>query len=71
MEVTRMTRLKIKGMTCGHCVASVKKALEGIPRVDKVDVTLHPGEATIEGSAEKSALIATIQEEGYQAEVIQ
>lgn len=66
-----MTRLNIKGMTCGHCVASVKIALESIPGVDKVDVTLHPGEATIEGSADKSALIGAVQKEGYQAEVIQ
>lgn len=66
-----MTRLKIKGMTCGHCVASVKKALEGVQDVSKVDVDLNSGEAIIEGSADKSALIGAIQKEGYQAEVIQ
>jgi len=34
--------LAITGMTCGHCVAAVKKALAAVPGVDAVEVTLSP-----------------------------
>ncbi|MBU2772721.1 heavy metal-binding protein [Acidithiobacillus ferrooxidans] len=61
-------RLKITGMTCGHCVRAVTKALEGIPGVEKADVTLEPGEAVVHGLADTTTLIAVIREEGYEAE---
>ncbi len=39
----------IEGMSCGHCVMRVKKALEGVPGVTKADVDLLKGEAVVEG----------------------
>ncbi len=41
-----MTTVKIKGMRCGHCVASVTKALSDIDGVVNVQVNLEKGEAT-------------------------
>ncbi|MDD5476066.1 MAG: heavy metal-associated domain-containing protein [Syntrophales bacterium] len=41
-----MKRITIKGMSCGHCVAAVTKALEGIEGVTDVNVDLENGEAT-------------------------
>ena len=61
--------LKITGMTCGHCVRAVTKALEGVPGVEKADVTLIPGEAVVRGQASTAALIAAVKEEGYEADV--
>ena len=62
--------LKITGMTCEHCVRAVTKALEGVPGVEKADVTLTPGEAVVHGQASTAALlIAAVKEEGYEAEV--
>lgn len=43
-----MTTVKIKGMRCGHCVASVTKALSEIDGVTNVRVNLEKGEATFE-----------------------
>lgn len=40
--------LKVGGMTCMGCVNSVKKALQPIPGVGSVDVSLGKGEATID-----------------------
>lgn len=37
----RSQELKVKGMTCEHCVRRVKKALEGIPEVQNVEVSLE------------------------------
>jgi len=39
----------IAGMSCGHCVMRVKKALEGVPGVSRADVDLLKGEAVVEG----------------------
>jgi copper chaperone len=37
----------VKGMTCGGCVASVKRVLSAVPGVASVDVTLQPGKASV------------------------
>ncbi len=63
------TRLKITGMTCGHCVAHTKKALEAVPGVTEADVTLEPGGALVKGDADVSALLAAVKEAGYEASV--
>ena len=39
--------LAITGMTCGHCVAAVKKALAAVPGVEAVEVTLSPPRALV------------------------
>jgi copper chaperone len=43
-----MDSIKIKGMSCQHCVGSVKKALEDITGLSQVIVNLDKGEATFE-----------------------
>ena len=67
-----MTKLKIDGMSCEHCVRAVSGALEGVPGVETVlEGSLDRGEALLEGNAETAALIAAVEEEGYRAEVVQ
>ncbi len=63
------TNLKITGMTCNHCVMHVKKALQSVAGVDSVDVILEPGRAVVSGNTEADALIATVKDAGYDAEV--
>jgi copper chaperone len=64
-----MLKLKIIGMTCGHCEAAVKKALEAVPGVDEVlRVDRVANEALIAGSPDPAALIAAVVEEGYTVE---
>jgi copper chaperone len=62
-----MTELRIDGMTCGHCVAAVKKALEKVPGVTGAHVELEAGRAQVEGDPSLAALLAAVQDEGYQA----
>jgi copper chaperone len=63
-----MQTYEIKGMTCGHCVKAVTKALGKVPGVASVQgVDLASGRAVIEGTPEEQAVIAAIQDEGYQA----
>ena len=63
------TTLKVTGMTCGHCVAAVTKALENIPGVEKAEVSLEKAQAIVSGDADSQAMVAAVKEEGYQAEV--
>lgn len=63
-------QLQITGMTCNHCVAHTKKALEAVPGVKTVEVTLEPGGARIEGDADPQALVAAVKQAGYEAKVV-
>ncbi len=39
--------LKIKGMSCQHCVVSISKALKGLKGVKDVKVSLEKGSAEV------------------------
>jgi copper chaperone len=54
-------------MTCHHCVMAVTKALESVEGVRRAKVDLAEGRAEVEGTADLQAMIAAVQEEGYQA----
>jgi len=43
-----MTTIKIKGMSCNHCVMAVTKALNTVDGVANVKVSLEEGSAAFE-----------------------
>ena len=57
--------LLIEGMSCEHCVAHVKEALEEIDGVENVVVSLDENSATVETEVSDEALKSAIEEEGY------
>jgi len=57
--------INIEGMSCNHCVAHVKEALEGITGVDVLEVNLDNKKAVVETEVENNILIDAIEEEGY------
>jgi copper chaperone len=62
--------LAVGGMTCGHCVMAVKKALSGVAGVGNAEVTLDPPRAVVTFDPEKTGvgtLKAAVAEEGYTA----
>lgn len=66
-----MIRLKITGMSCKNCVGHVRQALSGVAGVTgTVEVSLEQGQAVVEGSADPRALIAAVEEEGYEAVLV-
>ncbi len=65
------TELNISGMTCGHCVATVTKALKSVPGVQDAQVDLKTGQAKVEGEVDVQTLLAAVTEEGYTAQVRQ
>lgn len=64
------TRIRVTGMTCTHCVATVAKALQKVPGVETANVNLENQQAVVTGSADTAALLAAIKEEGYEAELL-
>lgn len=60
--------LHIKGMSCGHCVKAVEKALKEIPGVQHVQVDLATGTATVEtaGALDRQAVRQKIEKAGYE-----
>ena len=66
----RQLTLKVKGMTCEHCVKSVTKALEGVPGVSRAEVSLAEGQAVValSNGVQAGQLIGAVEEAGYQAE---
>ena len=56
----------VKGMTCEHCVASVREEVGEIPGVSDVDVDLASGRLTVTGDASADAVAAAVHEAGYE-----
>ncbi len=60
--------LKIKGMTCGHCVAAVTEQLSSIPGVSKVDVDLDSGLVAVISvdALAQELIVSAVDEAGYE-----
>jgi copper chaperone len=58
----------VTGMSCGHCVSSVRDELGDIPGVTAVDVELATGKVTVdsERDVEPAAIQNAVEEAGYQ-----
>ena len=66
-----MTRIKVVGMSCGHCEQAVQDALSAVAGVNAVlYVDREREEAAVEGAAEMDQLIQCIQSAGYEASPI-
>ena len=64
------TTIKVDGMSCGGCTASVTKVLSETLGVAKADVTLTPGQAVVEfdpARVTRAALCAAIDDAGFEA----
>ena len=61
-----MASVKIKGMSCQHCVASTTKALESLAGISRVQVDLEKGEARYEGEVDPLSVKEAIEKIGYE-----
>lgn len=65
MEQVKET-LTIGGMSCGHCVAAVRTALENVDGVEVEDVRIGEARVAYDPSqTDRTALAAALAEEGY------
>ena len=58
----------VTGMTCGHCVSSVKEEVGEVAGVTGVDVDLATGRLTVESAApvEAAEIVAAVRAAGYE-----
>ena len=66
-----MKSIKIKGMTCQHCVMAATRALDSLDGIKNVQVDLKTGTATYEEvkPVDANVIAAAIKKAGY--EVVQ
>ena len=64
--------MHIEGMMCGHCEATVKKALEALPEVTSAEVSHEAGTAVVTLSSEVAddVLKKTVEEKDYKVTAI-
>ncbi|HTJ76243.1 MAG TPA: heavy metal-associated domain-containing protein [Acidimicrobiales bacterium] len=61
------TTLLVDGMTCDHCVASIRKAVGGVDGVTDVAVDLPTGQVTVtaDTNPDPEALRTAVEDAGY------
>lgn len=66
-EQTMEKTIKIEGMMCGHCEATVKKSLEALEGVDAADVSHEKGTAVVTMNQEiaDDVLKKTVEDKDY------
>jgi copper chaperone CopZ len=58
--------LRVEGMTCQHCVASVKRSLESVDAVEEASPDLASGEVRVRGGMlDASALARVVEQAGF------
>ncbi len=63
-----MQSFDVKGMSCDHCVSSIKAAIAIADPGATVDVDLAAGKVVVsDDSAPEEVLLQAIEAEGYQA----
>jgi copper chaperone len=63
-----VTTMKIKGMSCQHCVMAVTKALKEIDGLQEITVNLEKGEASFNETkpVDKTLIKERIKKAGYE-----
>jgi copper chaperone len=58
---------RVAGMTCDHCVASVREEVSAVPGVERVDVELATDRLTVSGEGfTDQAVSAAVNDAGYE-----
>lgn len=64
-----MQVFNVQGMTCGHCVKAVTRALQEQDPQAEVEVDLAARQVRVNSGLAAEQVLAAIREEGYAAEV--
>ena len=60
----------VTGMTCDNCVHHVTEAIKAVDGVKATVVSLATNSARVDGDFDEKAIIAAVEEEGYEAAVV-
>lgn len=62
---TTMYELLVDGMSCGHCVGRVTKAVQGVDEAARVSIDLPTRKVNVDSKAELARIAAAIDAAGY------
>lgn len=65
-----MTTFSVEGMSCGHCVAAVTRAVQQIDAAAQVQVDLSSQTVAVRSDAGMDALRQAIEQAGYPVKAI-
>lgn len=62
-----MQVFNVNGMTCGHCVKAVTRAVQELDSKARVEVDLAGAQVRVESALGVEQILTAIRDEGYQA----
>jgi copper chaperone CopZ len=62
-----MPTITVEGMSCTGCEDNVTDALAEVPGVESATADHEAGTATVEGDADVDAVVAAVEDAGYEA----
>lgn len=65
-----MTKFSVPKMSCGHCKSAIEQAVKKVDESAQLDFDMTNREVTVTSDAEISALIASINAGGYEAQAM-
>lgn len=60
-----MIELKVEGMTCGGCAATVRTAVAEVAPKARMEIEIATGTLRVEGDADEGRVRAAIEQAGY------
>jgi len=66
----RQVTLQIQGMSCGHCLNAVNRALNGVSGATVKQVQIGRAEVEVADSTAVEQLVAAVTEAGYPATAV-
>lgn len=61
-----MQQFKVSGMSCGHCVRAVTRAIQALDQGARVEVDLAAGVVHVDARLDAAQIQTAIREEGYE-----
>lgn len=65
-----MFRFKIAKMSCGHCAASIERAVKGVDPQAAVSVDIGRKEVAIRSTAEERLISGALRAAGYEGQAL-
>lgn len=63
-----MTTFHVPGMTCGHCASTIARAVTGVDKDARIEVSIPQKLVNVTSTAQEDDLAEAIREAGYATE---
>lgn len=63
--------ITIQGMSCGHCVAAVKEALDNLETIQSSSVEIGKAIISADSHVDMASVEQALREEGYTVEAVE